>query len=128
MTMPVCLSSTWNQRPMTGLTPNTSARPGDAHPTCTHWRSASGAAPDAERQWVQVGWASPGLADVFGVSPVMGRWFHVDDKQTGIVISQGLWQRLFGGRADVVGQTMRLDTRLGTVIGVAPPGFRTLTP
>jgi putative ABC transport system permease protein len=84
--------------------------------------------PDEQRQWLQVGWASPGLTDVFGVSPIVGRWFHPDDRQLNIVISHGLWQRLYGGRADVLGQTMRLDAGRGTVIGVAPPGFRTLTP
>jgi hypothetical protein len=87
--------------------------------------AAVGNAPDAQRQGLQVGWASPGLTDVFGVSPIMGRWFHADDRETGIVISHGLWQRLFGGRADVLGQTLRLDAIRATVIGVAPPGYRT---
>jgi putative ABC transport system permease protein len=93
----------------------------------TGFSVAVGDAPDAQRQWLQAGWASPGLTDVFGVSPIMGRWFHADDREIGIVISHGLWQRLFGGRADVLGQTMRLDAGRGTVIGVAPPGYRTLT-
>ena len=94
----------------------------------TGFSVAVGDSPDAERQWLQVGWASPGLTDVFDVSPIMGRWFHADDRERGIVISHGLWQRLFGGRADVLGQTIRFDAQRGTVIGVAPPGFRTLTP
>ena len=41
------------------------------------------------REWMQGGWASPGLTDVFGVQPVIGRWFRDDDTQMGIVISHG---------------------------------------
>jgi putative ABC transport system permease protein len=62
------------------------------------------------------------------VQPVIGRWFQRDDTQTGVVISHGLWQRLFGGRPDVLGQTLRMDSWRGVVIGVAPAGYQTLTP
>jgi len=90
--------------------------------------AAVGDSDDAQREWLQVGWASPGLTDVFGVQPVIGRWFRPDDLELGVVITHGLWQRLFGGRPDVLGQEMRFDTRRGVVIGVTPPGYRTLTP
>jgi putative ABC transport system permease protein len=83
---------------------------------------------DAQREWLQVGWASPGLTDVFGVQPVIGRWFRPDDLELGVVITHGVWQRLFGGRPDVLGQAMRLDVLRGVVIGVTPPGYQTLTP
>ncbi|HET9359818.1 MAG TPA: ABC transporter permease [Vicinamibacterales bacterium] len=90
--------------------------------------AAVGDSDDAQREWLQVGWASPGLADVFGVQPVIGRWFRPDDLEVGVVITHGVWQRLFGGRPDVLGQTMRFDAMRGVVIGVTPPGYRTLTP
>ena len=67
----------------------------------TGFSVAVGDSDDAAREWLQVGWASPGLTDVFGVQPVIGRWFRADDTEMGVVISHGVWQRLFGGRRDV---------------------------
>ena len=38
-----------------------------------------------------------------------------------VVIGDGLWRRLFGARADIVGSTMRMDGKPFTIVGVAPP-------
>jgi putative ABC transport system permease protein len=94
----------------------------------TGMNAAVGDSDDAQREWLQVGLASPGLTDVFGVRPSIGRWFQPDDTEPGVVITHELWQRLFGGRPDILGQTMRFEGQRGVVIGVTPPGYRTLTP
>jgi putative ABC transport system permease protein len=45
-------------------------------------------------------------------------------RQFALVISHGLWVHRFGGRPDIVGQTMTLDGSPGYVVhGVLPPGF-----
>src|SRR5262249_55793283 len=71
--------------------------------------------------------------EVLGVKPLLGRWFQPDEvivqgnvAQT-IVISYGLWQRVFGGAPDVVGKKMPGWTAGWgeTVIGVMPQGFYT---
>ncbi len=82
------------------------------------------------REWVQDGWVSPGLQDVFGVQPVMGRWFEQNPDGYGkVVLSYGLWQRLYGGSPDVVGKKLRFDQRGTSIItGVMPKGFQTLNP
>ena len=64
---------------------------------------------------------------VLGVSPVIGRWFEDADEQPGapqvMVISHRVWQDRFGGRADVVGRTVRANGETMTIVGVAAKGF-----
>ena len=40
------------------------------------------------------------------------------------VISHALWQRQFGGRADVIGREIRPNGQLATIVGVMPASFR----
>ena len=81
------------------------------------------------REWVQGGWVSPGLTDVMGVPPLIGRWFSMNDRDFNVVISYGLWQRLFAASPDVLGKKLLLEgSQAPTIIGVAPQGFQTLNP
>jgi putative ABC transport system permease protein len=81
------------------------------------------------RQWVQGGWVTPGFTDVMGVNPMMGRWFVQEDTGTNvpIVISYGLWERMYGGRSDVLGKKLFLDQLPTTIVGVMPRGYKTTT-
>jgi len=54
-----------------------------------------------------------------------------DDSQSAppaIVLDYGYWQRDFGGDASVVGRVVRLNKVDATVVGIAGPGFKSLTP
>ncbi|MCP3144708.1 ABC transporter permease [Pyxidicoccus xibeiensis] len=66
--------------------------------------------------------------DTFGVRPELGRGFLPEEDVPGagrvVVISHGLWQRRYGGAADVIGQSLTLNDTPYTVVGVAPAGFR----
>jgi putative ABC transport system permease protein len=71
------------------------------------------------------------IADYFqtlGLAPVAGRWFEPDDFVFGshqvVVLSNGLWQRRFGGDRAIVGRTITLNARPYTVVGIAPDGVR----
>jgi predicted permease len=59
--------------------------------------------------------------------PVLGRIFSPDEDEPGkdkvIVLTHQLWQRQFGGAADIVGKTISLNNEPHTVIGVLPAGF-----
>jgi predicted permease len=65
--------------------------------------------------------------EVLGVAPLAGRGVTRDDDTPNaapvIVLTYGLWQRLFGGALDVVGQTIVGDGRPHTIVGVMPPDF-----
>jgi predicted permease len=66
--------------------------------------------------------------EVLQIRPALGRFFtaeedRVRDRDAVAVISYGSWQRHFGGGADAIGSTIRLNDRLFTIVGVAPPRF-----
>jgi len=83
---------------------------------------------DSNREWVMGGWVSPGLTETMGVSPLLGRWFAREDNAFNIVISYGLWHRLYGGSPDVLGKKLFLDAAPANIVGVMPKGYQTLDP
>jgi len=63
-----------------------------------------------------------------GVRPALGRAIQPsDDAEPGrgpvAVISDGVWQREFGGSPAVLGQTIKLNDTVLTIVGVNPRGF-----
>ncbi len=66
--------------------------------------------------------------DVFGVAPLIGRTFRPGEDQPGkndvAVLSYEVWKTDFGGKENVIGQTVQLDGKPYTCIGVMPAGFR----
>jgi len=66
--------------------------------------------------------------DVFGVKPALGRSFSADEGGEGndrvVVLSHALWERRFGADPGILNQTITLDKRRVTVIGVMPPQFQ----
>ena len=60
---------------------------------------------------------------VLGVKPSAGRLLAPGD-DAAIVIGYGLWQRKFGGRAEAIGQQVKLNGFPFTIVGVAPKEFR----
>src|SRR5207247_3420729 len=78
-------------------------------------------APD--RVWGEL--VSDGYFQTLGVTPAVGRAFTAsEDNVPGgdavVVLSHGLWKRMFGGRADAIGERLLMDGQAFRVIGVAP--------
>ena len=71
---------------------------------------------------------SPNYFSLLGVTPQLGRVLGPQDKAVGwaegVVISDGLWRRLFGADPKILGRKILADGDAYTIIGVMPPGFR----
>ena len=76
--------------------------------------------------------ATASLFPLLQARALIGRTFTEDDDRPGhekvIVVSHGLWQRLLGGDASVVGTDLRLGGEPHRVIGVMPEDFAFPTP
>lgn len=65
---------------------------------------------------------------VFGVEPVIGRLFTLEEGQAGgpvnvVMISHDYWQKRFGGNAAAIGSSLLVDGQSFTIVGVAPRDF-----
>src|SRR5215471_9135757 len=75
----------------------------------------------------QIAESSWNFFSLLGVQPMLGRAFAPGEDTAGAngvaVIGYGLWQQLFGGDPKALGSAIRIDGKLLTVVGIAPPGF-----
>jgi putative ABC transport system permease protein len=110
-------------------------------PTFTDWRtrnktfaSMAGYQPGninltgkGEPEQVPFCWAGNQLFETLGVSPLLGRWFadeeQIEGKDNVAILGHGLWLRRFGSDRAVLGQSIELNGRARTIVGVMPPGF-----
>ena len=69
-----------------------------------------------------------GFFRTLGIRPMLGRDFYVGEDQPNApattILAYGTWQRRFGGRKDVIGQTINLSGTPTTIIGVLPEDFQ----
>jgi len=105
------------------------------------WRARSTTLQDfaaAEEPWYRLGdtlqrpdsvpgaLVTPGFFRLLRVQPVLGRAFVPGDTAHGAapvaMIGASLWHRAYASRGDVIGQTILLNGRPHTIVGVAPQG------
>ncbi len=83
--------------------------------------TSSGAEP------VQAERVSGGFFQTLGVHPALGRDFYPGENRPGgpnvLLLSYGAWLHRFSARRDALGQTVDLDGRAFTIIGVLPHAF-----
>src|SRR3954449_8668405 len=65
---------------------------------------------------------------IVGVAPIMGRDFTADDNKPGAekttLLGYEIWKRDFGGDPNIVGQSVRINGKAATIIGVMPQNFK----
>ena len=85
-----------------------------------------------EPERLNVRMATAGLFSMLGINAQIGRTFLPEEDRAGgtpvALLSYGLWQRRFGGSADIIGKTVNLDLQPYTVVGILPSGFQILQP
>lgn len=78
--------------------------------------------PEPER--IEVSEFTEDYLSLHGVTLVIGRGFTFEDTQFGapsvVLLGYGHWQSRFAGRRNVIGETLRLDDGVATIIGVLP--------
>ena len=64
---------------------------------------------------------------LLGARPILGRDFNEGEDTPGgepvIIVGHRVWQERFGGRGDVIGETVRVNGVASTIVGVMPEGF-----
>jgi putative ABC transport system permease protein len=75
-----------------------------------------------------VAYATTGFFHLTGTHPYRGRFFSPEENRYGdprnvAVLNYDYWRRAFSADSAILGRTMRIDTTLFTIIGVAPSGF-----
>jgi putative ABC transport system permease protein len=72
--------------------------------------------------------ASHDLSTALGITALRGRLFSAEDDKPGaertVIISEGFWKRSFGGRESAIGEKIRLNKEVYTIIGVLPDAFQ----
>jgi len=71
---------------------------------------------------------SANFFSVFGVTPLKGRGFRPEEDRPGapavVVISEQFWRDHLGSDPEVLNQTLTLDGKQHTIVGVMPAAFR----
>jgi putative ABC transport system permease protein len=74
------------------------------------------------------GYVTEDMFKIIGVAPVMGRDFTAEDNKPGAekvtILGDDIWRRDFGGDPNIVGQSVRINGKPATIIGVMPAGFK----
>ena len=86
--------------------------------------------PEPER--IRVAHFTEDYLPMHGVTPILGRGFTREDTEYGAplvaLLGYGYWQSRFDGKTDVIGQTIRLEDDVATIVGVLPQSFNATTP
>jgi len=85
---------------------------------------------DGEPEKVETYAVTADFFPLMGVQPALGRAILPEEDKPGanrvVMLSNGLWQKRYGGDANIVGRQLLLSGEKYTVVGVMPAGFQFL--
>jgi predicted permease len=91
------------------------------------WEGSAALSGGRQPERVGAAGVSPSVFGILRVPPAVGRTLVEADGGPGgepvLVLSHGLWQRLFSGDPQAIGKTLRIDGVSRRVVGVMPEGF-----
>src|SRR3954469_25211980 len=74
------------------------------------------------------GYVTEDFFKIIGVSPILGRDFSAEDNKPGaervIILGYEIWKRDFNGDPNIVGQSVRVNSKPASIIGVMPANFK----
>src|SRR2546423_2592640 len=74
------------------------------------------------------GYVTEDMFKIVGVTPAKGRDFTAEDNKPGaektVILGDEIWRRDFGADPNILGQSVRVNSKAATIIGVMPPGFK----
>src|SRR3954447_11897433 len=74
------------------------------------------------------GYVTEDFFKIIGVSPILGRDFTAEDNKPGaervIILGYEIWKRDFNGDPSIVGQSVRVNSKPASIIGVMPANFK----
>ena len=77
---------------------------------------------------VQGNYISWNVFRLLGVQPVLGRDFRQEDDVKGadpvVMLGYNVWQNRYASASDVLGRTLRVNSKAATIIGVMPRGMQ----
>ena len=83
--------------------------------------------PDQLPEQLQGTAAKADLFKVLETPPLLGRFFTADEcvagRDTVVLLTEEMWRKKFAAKPDVLGQTLRINGRIFTIIGVLPKAY-----
>jgi len=80
-----------------------------------------------DAQQLRARFISSDFFSLLGIQPLLGRTFAAGEDEVGraplAIIGAGLWKRKFGGSPEAIGQSITLDGRDYTIVGITPAAF-----
>jgi putative ABC transport system permease protein len=74
------------------------------------------------------GYVTEDFFKILGVSPILGRDFIAEDNKPGAekvaILGHEIWKRDFNADPSIIGQSVRMNGKAATIIGVMPPNFK----
>src|ERR1700756_5757472 len=74
------------------------------------------------------GYVTEDFFKMLGVSPILGRDFTAEDNKPGAekvaILGHEIWKRDFNADPNIIGQSVRMNGKAATIIGVMPPNFK----